>query len=284
MATKEIPYGLSDYARLALENYYYVDKTHFIPLIEKAASFFFLIRPRRFGKSLTLSMLESYYDINNANRFEELFVENGGYTNILQHCGQKFLILRFNFSAVSSNIDRMLDSFEEHCKDRFIDFADRYETRSSLPASRQELMERETAASGLSYINTKASFLKLNLYLIIDEYDNFQHHTLHLRHRNYQKSTHGEGFFRFFFNVIKSRHHRQRTGTEANVHHRSVAHHAGRRDERIQHRLQLHHRSQFNGIVGFKRNGATHHAHLLQRRGTLKAEVEDLITMMKPLV
>ncbi len=45
MATKEIPYGLSDYARLALENYYYVDKTHFIPLIEKAASFFFLIRP-----------------------------------------------------------------------------------------------------------------------------------------------------------------------------------------------------------------------------------------------
>ena len=47
MATKEIPYGLSDYARLALENYYYVDKTHFIPLIEKAASFFFLIRPRR---------------------------------------------------------------------------------------------------------------------------------------------------------------------------------------------------------------------------------------------
>ena len=126
MATKEIPYGLSDYARLALENYYYVDKTHFIPLIEKAASFFFLICPRRFGKSLTLSMLESYYDINNANRFEELFGERW----IYQHptaLRAKFLILRFNFSAVSSNIDRMLDSFEEHCKDRFIDFADRYE-------------------------------------------------------------------------------------------------------------------------------------------------------------
>ena len=150
MATKEIPYGLSDYARLALENYYYVDKTHFIPLIEKAASFFFLIRPRRFGKSLTLSMLESYYDINNANRFEELFGERW----IYQHptaLRAKFLILRFNFSAVSSNIDRMLDSFEEHCKDRFIDFADRYE-HLFAPGFRQELMERETAASGLSYI------------------------------------------------------------------------------------------------------------------------------------
>ena len=66
----------------------------------------------------------------------------------------------------------MLDSFEEHCKDRFIDFADRYE-HLFAPGFRQELMERETAASGLSYINTKASFLKLNLYLIIDEYDNF---------------------------------------------------------------------------------------------------------------
>ena len=32
---KGIPYGLTDYTRLARENYYYVDKTHFIPLIEQ---------------------------------------------------------------------------------------------------------------------------------------------------------------------------------------------------------------------------------------------------------
>ena len=47
MATKEIPYGLSDYARLALENYYYVDKTHFIPLIEKALSLIHISEPTR---------------------------------------------------------------------------------------------------------------------------------------------------------------------------------------------------------------------------------------------
>ena len=46
---KGIPYGLTDYTRLARENYYYVDKTHFIPLIEQFASYLFLIRPRRFG-------------------------------------------------------------------------------------------------------------------------------------------------------------------------------------------------------------------------------------------
>lgn len=78
-------------------------------------------------------MLESYYDINNANRFEELFGERW----IYQHptaLRAKFLILRFNFSAVSSNIDRMLDSFEEHCKDRFIDLLTATST-SSPPAS-----------------------------------------------------------------------------------------------------------------------------------------------------
>jgi len=67
---KGIPYGLTDYTRLARENYYYVDKTHFIPLIEQFASYLFLIRPRRFGKTLLINMLAAYYDINNADRFE----------------------------------------------------------------------------------------------------------------------------------------------------------------------------------------------------------------------
>ena len=281
MATKEIPYGLSDYARLALENYYYVDKTHFIPLIEKAASFFFLIRPRRFGKSLTLSMLESYYDINNANRFEELFGERW----IYQHptaLRAKFLILRFNFSAVSSNIDRMLDSFEEHCKDRFIDFADRYE-HLFAPGFRQELMERETAASGLSYINTKASFLKLNLYLIIDEYDNFTNTILSTYGtETYQKSTHGEGFFRFFFNVIKA----ATTGSEQALKRMFITGVSPITLDDVTSGFNIGSNfttdPQFNGIVGFSETELRTMLTYYKEEGTLKAEVEDLITMMKP--
>ena len=281
MATKEIPYGLSDYARLALENYYYVDKTHFIPLIEKAASFFFLIRPRRFGKSLTLSMLESYYDINNANRFEELFGERW----IYQHptaLRAKFLILRFNFSAVSSNIDRMLDSFEEHCKDRFIDFADRYE-HLFAPGFRQELMERETAASGLSYINTKASFLKLNLYLIIDEYDNFTNTILSTYGTEaYQKATHGEGFFRFFFNVIKA----ATTGSEQALKRMFITGVSPITLDDVTSGFNIGSNfttdPQFNGIVGFSETELRTMLTYYKEEGTLKAEVEDLITMMKP--
>lgn len=57
---KMIPYGLTDFVRVRTENYYYVDKTSFIEKIEMQPSYLFLIRPRRFGKSMTLAMLETY--------------------------------------------------------------------------------------------------------------------------------------------------------------------------------------------------------------------------------
>ena len=61
---KRIPYGVADYRRIRTDNSYYVDKTHFIPLIEAAPYYLFFIRPRRFGKSLWLSVLQQYYDLN----------------------------------------------------------------------------------------------------------------------------------------------------------------------------------------------------------------------------
>ena len=274
MATKEIPYGLSDYARLALENYYYVDKTHFIPLIEKAASFFFLIRPRRFGKSLTLSMLESYYDINNANRFEELFGERW----IYQHptaLRAKFLILRFNFSAVSSNIDRMLDSFEEHCKDRFIDFADRYE-HLFAPGFRQELMERETAASGLSYINTKASFLKLNLYLIIDEYDNFTNVILSEHGQQmFHDLTHASGFYREYFKQFKGMFDRIFMMGVSPVTLDDLS-----SGYNIDWNISVDPR--FNAMMGFDETEVREMFHYYQQNDMLNGDVEAMIAEMKP--
>ena len=74
MEAKNIPYGLTDFARIQRDNYYYVDKTQYIPRIEQAESYFFLARPRRFGKSLFINMLTWYYDINRKDRFGEVFV------------------------------------------------------------------------------------------------------------------------------------------------------------------------------------------------------------------
>ncbi|MFZ1642589.1 MAG: AAA family ATPase, partial [Candidatus Contendobacter sp.] len=69
----EFPYGLSDFATLIHEGYFYQDRTDRISLLEKAGRQLIFIRPRRFGKSLLLSMLEHYYDVNQANQFEALF-------------------------------------------------------------------------------------------------------------------------------------------------------------------------------------------------------------------
>ena len=91
---KKIPYGISDYAEIMKENFYYVDKTRFIETIEASAPFLFLIRPRRFGKSLWLNTMMTYYDILEAPNFENYF----GQTYIGQNpTGEKnsYLILSF---------------------------------------------------------------------------------------------------------------------------------------------------------------------------------------------
>ncbi len=62
--TKKIPYGLTDFKEIQTENYYYVDKTSYIPQLEQEGKYLFLIRPRRFGKPLWLVILEAYYDIH----------------------------------------------------------------------------------------------------------------------------------------------------------------------------------------------------------------------------
>ena len=110
---KKIPYGLTDYVLVMTDNYYYVDKTQYIDLLEQTGRFLFLIRPRRFGKSLFLNMLNCYYDVKYADRFEELF----GNQYIGKHPTAeqgKYLVLRFNFSMVRAADDKLEAAFNRH--------------------------------------------------------------------------------------------------------------------------------------------------------------------------
>lgn len=70
---KRIPYVVSDFIDIVQRNQYYVDKTMYLPLLEAEADNLFFIRPRRFGKSLFISMMRAYYDLNKKDRFKELF-------------------------------------------------------------------------------------------------------------------------------------------------------------------------------------------------------------------
>ena len=98
---RNIPYGMSNFEEVILGNYYYVDKSIYIRKIEVSASSFFYIRPRRFGKSLFLSMLENYYDMNKKDKFDAIF----GNLEIGKNPTEKrntYAVMRLDFSIVYS--------------------------------------------------------------------------------------------------------------------------------------------------------------------------------------
>ena len=70
---KRIPYGISNFVEVVEQNQYYVDKTMYLPMLEEQPSNLFFIRPRRFGKSIFLSMLRAYYDIAQKEKFQKRF-------------------------------------------------------------------------------------------------------------------------------------------------------------------------------------------------------------------
>ncbi len=107
---KQIPYGLANYGLLVQQNCYYVDKTMFLLAVEEAGNYLFFIRPRRFGKSLFLSVMEAYYDVYYKDRFEELFKGTWIHNNPTEKRGT-YLVLKFNFSMVDPAVDRVESSF-----------------------------------------------------------------------------------------------------------------------------------------------------------------------------
>ncbi|MEM7538827.1 MAG: AAA family ATPase, partial [Chloroflexota bacterium] len=199
---KYIPYGISDFSDMREKNGYYVDKTSYIPMIERAPSYLFCLRPRRAGKSLFLSMLQHYYDINMAERFDELF----GDTYIGQHPTPKqnsYLTMLFNFSVVSAEKDKVRDSFEDVINNTLNKFIDRYE-RIFTSNELVYIREARTFTSKMQRLFDKTHPKGLKTYVFIDEYDNFTNTILTSQGVHpYHDMTHDDGFYRYFFNVLK---------------------------------------------------------------------------------
>jgi len=199
---RQIPYGISSYKTIRQENCYYVDKTRYIPEIEETGKFLFLIRPRRFGKSSLITVLESYYDIARADEFEFLFKG----THIGEHPTPEknsLMILNFNFSQVSPDPGEVEASFREHTDTCFFFFKEKYQ--NLLGETCFAMMEKKKSAHGkLEFLLRYAGSKGLKVYVMIDEYDNFTNTILATAGQGkYHELTHGAGFFRFFFNVLK---------------------------------------------------------------------------------
>jgi hypothetical protein len=201
----KLPYGISNYYRIVTENYFYVDRSNHIRLIEEAGDQLLFLRPRRFGKSLLLSMLENYYDVAKADEFDKLFGDLAiGKNPTPKH--NQYLVMKWDFANISPDGDskQIERNLSDYLNERFQDFANYY----------QSILQISIFCNPLNPI---ASFLSLlravrttpyQLYLLIDEYDNFANEVMMGTHEisnsRYDALTSAESFLKTVFKAVKS--------------------------------------------------------------------------------
>ena len=199
---KRVPYGVSNFKKIIKFNQYYVDKTIYIPMLEDQPDYLIFIRPRRFGKSLFLSMLETYYDCNLKDQFKELFGKLwiGSHPTPLQG---EFQVLTLDFSQVGGDIEHLEENFNSYCGFCFDSFMRRYKEYYGEKVAEQVYAETQSH-NKLAIIQKNAAEKGYPLYLIIDEYDNFTNTVLNeLGEEVYHAMTHASGFYRDYFKKFK---------------------------------------------------------------------------------
>ena len=199
---KRIPYGIADFRQVRRENMYLVDKSMFFEKMENAGHFLFLVRPRRFGKSLFLDMLEAYYDINEKDNFQKLFKGMCVADHPTTEQGE-FQVLHLDFSMVGSDLENLYENFNKYCGAVVDDFIDSYQ-RLYSPQAIERIHGENTAAGKLNILRLEAKRARFKLYLIVDEYDNFTNNVLNVKGQQaYHELTHGTGFYRDIFKIFK---------------------------------------------------------------------------------
>ena len=202
---KKLPIGLSDFKELIEENYYYFDKTNLIDEVIKDGSKVKLFaRPRRFGKTLNMSMLKYFFDIKEAeeNRklFKDLYIEK---TENFKEQGQYpviFLSLKDLKARTWEEMERgiknlLQEVFSEH--KYLIKELDEFDL-SILKKIINKEVELEGLKSSLKFL-TKILYEKYNkkVVVLIDEYDAPLVSTYHNKY--YEKA---KNFFKTFYSSV----------------------------------------------------------------------------------
>ena len=199
---KQIPYGVADFESVINQNLYYVDKSMYLAELENQPRTLIFIRPRRFGKSLFISMMRAYYDKSKAKDFDTLFgsLWIGSHPTPLHN---HYQVLYLDFSRILGNIDVLEEKFNSYCCDQLNDFIDTY--RNDYPKERvDEFLRSDDAGQKLNLLLNMSRKYNQSLYLIIDEYDNFTNVVLSEHGEAiYRNMTHAAGFYREGFKKFK---------------------------------------------------------------------------------
>ncbi len=196
---QKLPYGISDFKRIKQENYFYVDKTHYLEILDSYDEpYIFFLRPRKFGKSLLISLLSTYYDIKNAGEFEKVFqgLYIGNHPTPFQN---SYHILQFDFSGINTSTrERLLEDFGKKVVTSLDSFEARYDIhthfdRSGMPSSIFH-----------SFLNNLRFTLEAPIYVLIDEYDHFANELLSFQVETFEEVISKTGFVRKWYEVLKT--------------------------------------------------------------------------------
>ena len=203
---KRLPYGNSNFESVRMENYAYVDKTRFIELLERENNKNqFFIRPRKFGKSLFISMLSYYYDLLRADRFQELFGELfiGKNPTPLKN---SYAVMEFDFSGIdTASPENFIQSFNGKVQLSVQQFLKNYETvfeQSDMLISKIETSQSGVRALEVAYGAARSANVKI--FVIIDEYDHFANDLIAMNVSDvYKKMVQSNGVVRDFYETLK---------------------------------------------------------------------------------
>ena len=199
---KRLPYGINDFEAVIEQNQYYVDKTMYLPLLENQPSNIIFIRPRRFGKSIFLSMLHAYYDCSKKEKFQTLFGDLwvGKHPTPLQG---RYQVLHLDFSYVGGSIGKLEENFNMYLRVKLDGFMRVYQ-EFYLADFKEKFFKSDSAAEKLALLQDETATKGIPLYLIIDEYDNFTNTVLNEQgEKVYWAITHADGFYRDVFKKFK---------------------------------------------------------------------------------
>jgi len=198
----KFPYGLSNFEQLATNDYVFVDKTYLIPALEKER-FVSYLRPRRFGKSLFLSVLEYYYDVLRKDKFQKLF----GKYYIGQNptpLANSYRILNFNFSGINTDTrESSQQGFNFSVKMSIRGFCNRYALFTEK--QEQDIFNAIDAEEILTaFFDQYVNHVQNPIYILIDEYDHFTNEILYRNINEFKDSVSKNGYVRKFYEVIKT--------------------------------------------------------------------------------
>ena len=275
MDYKRLPYGVPDFTWIKSQNNYYIDKTMFIPKMEEAGYFLYLIRPRRFGKSVFLTMLQAYYDIEKKDSFHTTFKDTWIESHPTEGLG-KYQVLYFDFSRAAAGPGTLEENFNLYCSSVLDGFIKKYAAYYDEDFNMEEYLGFSGASYKLNALNTYSKRKGTQLYLIIDEYDNFTNNILSEEGEAvYHALTHAQGFYRDFFKLFKGMFQRimMMGVSPVTVNDLNSGYNIG---------TNLSMDPMFNMMLGFSENEVREMIEYYREVGLIKVPTDQLITDMKP--